>query len=515
MTTKYPAQLDTSAEIPPIKDQSSPVSTSSISAIRDAIFAIEQELGVKPSDVYSTVRARLDNIETILANVGNSNFVPTLPPAYNPAYLTQTDWYVDYINGDDYNNGSISSPVKTIMGGIVAKWGTESPQLSQSVTVHLVSSQPQGIEQVFLSPRMLGGVFSIIGTPLLSATITAGTVTAKSYGNPGTPLQVASMTGCTAGQLVHNVTHDSWAFIVKMSGTTAFMSQPLTKMRSGIDTVFLSFGGNTNPVKVDNWTTGDQLQVYNLPTINLVDTDLNGPKADTNYSSNAILWLENLHIVDASGTPGVSVWCPQYEGGYVNVSQCWIDPYVFTYTPAEYTINFVNCFLAGGGEGNSVSLVGGTLPTSNVGFALFGASYVDADFYVIDGSFLANWGLIYCGGFLLEGTASMTLHPASQIEIRQVYFSDVNGGVAWGAGSISMQPASTIVRRVPTTGFASCLYVTVEFPSHQTKGTAYNATTGVFTAGVVINGTNLDSHNGLFDPITGSRICLDLDTGLP
>ena len=44
-------------------------------------------------------------------------------------YWTQADWYVDPVSGSDSNTGIIGNPVQTIMGGVVAKWGTTSPTL--------------------------------------------------------------------------------------------------------------------------------------------------------------------------------------------------------------------------------------------------------------------------------------------------------------------------------------------------------------------------------------------------
>lgn len=61
--TKYPASIDTSATLPLVNDDSTPVQAETINRLRNAIVALEAELGVKPSGIYTTVRARLDAME--------------------------------------------------------------------------------------------------------------------------------------------------------------------------------------------------------------------------------------------------------------------------------------------------------------------------------------------------------------------------------------------------------------------------------------------------------------------
>lgn len=61
--SKYPAQIDNDTSLPKVVDNLSPAKGDSVNRLRAAIIAIENELGVKPSGVYSTVRARLDALE--------------------------------------------------------------------------------------------------------------------------------------------------------------------------------------------------------------------------------------------------------------------------------------------------------------------------------------------------------------------------------------------------------------------------------------------------------------------
>jgi len=69
--TKYPAQLDNSSSLPIILDDSL-INGSIYNTLRGAVIAIEQELGVKPSGVYSTLRNRIEVLE---ASIGQSSGV--------------------------------------------------------------------------------------------------------------------------------------------------------------------------------------------------------------------------------------------------------------------------------------------------------------------------------------------------------------------------------------------------------------------------------------------------------
>jgi hypothetical protein len=66
---KYPAQIDTSQSLPTAVDNFTPVQGSVFNRLRDAVLAIETELGVKPSGIYSNVAGRLNNLEGIVGNL--------------------------------------------------------------------------------------------------------------------------------------------------------------------------------------------------------------------------------------------------------------------------------------------------------------------------------------------------------------------------------------------------------------------------------------------------------------
>lgn len=66
---KYPAQIDTSQSLPTAVDNLTPVQGSVFNRLRDAVLAIETELGVKPSGISANVAARLNVLEGIVGNL--------------------------------------------------------------------------------------------------------------------------------------------------------------------------------------------------------------------------------------------------------------------------------------------------------------------------------------------------------------------------------------------------------------------------------------------------------------
>lgn len=80
----YPAQLDSSLSLPTVTDNLSPVTGATVNRLRDAIIAVETELGTNPSGTSGTIKARLDTIESTMdvqtivlaADLGNTLALP-------------------------------------------------------------------------------------------------------------------------------------------------------------------------------------------------------------------------------------------------------------------------------------------------------------------------------------------------------------------------------------------------------------------------------------------------------
>jgi hypothetical protein len=66
---KYPAAIDTQTELPYVVDNVTPISGDLINNLRDAVVAMETELGVKPSGIYTNVRSRINALEITVGNL--------------------------------------------------------------------------------------------------------------------------------------------------------------------------------------------------------------------------------------------------------------------------------------------------------------------------------------------------------------------------------------------------------------------------------------------------------------
>lgn len=69
--TVYPNAIDSSTQLPITVDNITPVRGEVVNRQRDAIIAIESELGIEPSGTYATVRARLDALEALIGAGGS------------------------------------------------------------------------------------------------------------------------------------------------------------------------------------------------------------------------------------------------------------------------------------------------------------------------------------------------------------------------------------------------------------------------------------------------------------
>lgn len=66
MASKYPLNLDDNTTIPAAIDQITQVKSESVNNLRAGIFTVQAEMGLKPSGIFSTIRARLDALDGML-----------------------------------------------------------------------------------------------------------------------------------------------------------------------------------------------------------------------------------------------------------------------------------------------------------------------------------------------------------------------------------------------------------------------------------------------------------------
>ena len=444
-----------------------------------------------------------------------------------PTSWTVPNWYIDSANSSGCASNSSSGTAATCTGGCSGsscpsgvgplstvteitthRWGTVSPILPQTTTLHVLSAQTIGQERIVLSPTMVansGGTpsnFVVLGTnTAVGSTFASGTVTAKSRGTPGTLLKIATIPGgAAAGMLVFNSTRSSWATIDSIAAGTATLTQPLSNAVLTTVTAVPNFVGS----EVDTWATSDTLQLFSEPLLNL--TAFFPTSGDSNSAiTTPTAWLQNLYIPDVSGTVGGSATTIKLYGPGATLSNCRFDTFL-TYDGADqpYGAFSANTWLNGGLDFVTANMVAGASNTSNTAneFSVFeNIASFDGDAILHGGVLLkgaySTCGFAYCdsvvaavhGGVLLLGPELVST-TTSQL---------------WGSGSVNLEGPNSAVQLEVGLGQSWTGSLTVNSLSIEGIGTGSSYASGTWTDGVSITPGNLDAHNGLQNPRTGNR----------
>lgn len=144
--TKYPLQIDSTTELPKATDLVTPVKAEVVNRQRDAILAVENELGIEPSGTFSTVAARFDDMDVRITEAAASG-------------------------GGGSGEGVIVSKAKTyratsLLGGVVSvaqiiTWGSTSSRVTTArATINATSLSPS-----------IAGHFMVCGQLTLTPTI--------------------------------------------------------------------------------------------------------------------------------------------------------------------------------------------------------------------------------------------------------------------------------------------------------------------------------------------------------
>lgn len=423
-----------------------------------------------------------------------------------PSWLVGA-WFFDPVHGSDSATGTDSShPVQTVMGGIVARWGTPYVTLPQTTTITELSAETLGQEKIILHPTMVGQSGFVIVAPQANmttvASFTLGTVTSKNR-TTGVLLQAAGFSagGLAVGQLVVNNTHPSRAFIYALSGGTATLMQPFVTSSSANATTFGYF-----PAEVDTWATGDSVTVLQTSLLNLEQLDVRGSDTNSAGTSGGWFWVQGIEVPDVSGTNGASYWSTESPDAFGFIVDSKLDPYVVANTTsASAGLEWIDDILMGGAVYGTFNYVigGGSVPAS-YGLAAndIGNSF-DGDVICAGGpKGLSNVSsYTFLGYVYVVGNLDLWGHSYIRQE-DNLYYS---GAALWGPGSLHVHDSS-IYEQVGSVTFASHLLVTGGiYIDEATTATSYSS--GTFTDGRAITAANLDTYDGLMNPKTGARIC--------
>lgn len=415
------------------------------------------------------------------------------------------NWYVNPLTGNDNNTGTgPATPVRTVMGGIVARWGTTSPIIDQTVTIRLLAPETQDQEAVVLSPILVNGAnFIIRGTNTVLGTTTISSIVTQLNFAAGTSLTLtlsAPIIGLAPGDLVINTTNNSHATIDEINGNNLTMTQPL--FAAGLTTV------SPYPTVTDDngWAVGNTLRFERYPLLNLKVLEPKGGDASTPAGNGPVFWLQNIFI-PSEGSPGFSQLSPFPAACSLVFSDCHIDPFVTMDAQLVFfTGQFQNVFLNGG------SLLGT--------FArLFGGS---------SNAFLGNYTGMFGGivdhNAILHGNGSVVPPGATMGQVRltggnfSVYFGatvsifrSTPDAVIWGDSALFVNQSESAVVLY---GFGGALTWTQAlqltgglFLNGSATGSAFNplAAGNPFTPGIPITSANLNANTGLQNPLTGAR----------
>lgn len=414
--------------------------------------------------------------------------------AYNPGWYALADIFWDPQAGVDSNAGTVGFPVAT-PAEIYRRWGGVPTLVNNSQIIHQVTADLGTTRYSF---RCLSGNpnigLTVIGVSALKgAAFAAGAVTAISRANPGNDMQVAGFPGGAAvGDLVHNTTLDTYAWIDAIGGGVATLTPPFNPPPS--------FGQGVI------WVAGNTLQLLTPPNSNADILEGDGGAANAGGFAAAVQG-EFLTLTDSSGTPGDSVFTLRSVGATANLFACNVQS--FAVLDAQSSPGFspamVNCFLGSGGQ-----IVGSGNEGSDVANALvlggrLGATGFDS---LIAGATVSN-DCIVRGSLETRGFNVLSCHLVTALNVEGPRTKGGATGI-WGAGTINVRGPSAFTLSSGLNTFANLIKV----GALQINGAATASTytgLGVNADGVAITSATIDAQAAMFNVKTGGRYAVTVD----
>jgi hypothetical protein len=428
---------------------------------------------------------------------------------------TVPDWYIDPANSTGCAASSNTCTSATCAAGgvgpcrliddVVNRWGTRTPVLRQNTTLHLLSSETLQQEAVVLTPvTAFGHYFALIGTPQLISTFTAGVVTPKNRA-AGQLLQVATSPALPeATMVVNNTRGGSRARVYREIAADGGPSSTLTLSQPIVQTTPAVWAGNfpsAMPAEDDTWATGDSLSAYSLPIVNLQIWQPLGGDA-TSSSLGGASWLQYVTVPDQSGSPGNSYFAAGIPQGCVNwYVDMTLEPY--------FELSGTSGGGITGGFAIDTASVGGMQISDATYWAgltdLFGASVIS--YGALDGDAIMNPSINtssddFFGAVFTQGPVNVFSSALTKIDDVWV----TGQAVIWGPGAVNVEDSAILEKVVGNTWVATLLNTGGLNLRGTGTGTAYTpGAPGVWTSGITLTAANLDAHNGLQNPISGTK----------
>ena len=150
--SKYPNQLDDSSTLPPAVDLVTEVKAEAVNRLRDAILAIEAELGIQPSGAYGAVKARLDAMQAQTTTIGQDLDALELEIGPNPSgtFDTASERFTDF----DAQFADLQSQIDAINIILATSRQIVSPIISGSQDTNSSTFVAKGA--IVINPTSLG-----------------------------------------------------------------------------------------------------------------------------------------------------------------------------------------------------------------------------------------------------------------------------------------------------------------------------------------------------------------------
>lgn len=263
----YPAQIDNILSLPPAADGTTAVSASVVNRLREAILAVQTELGVKPSGSYTNVKGRLDVVETtvgslqvisLAGDLGGTYSAPKViglqgrpvspnAPSTGEAFIwngsvwaASSNIYSDSITSAVIQGSSIYTPLLALDGKLIFT-GIDPPGASVSNTGEAIlyfdlsegkiKFSENGGAYSYLSPFFAGGDLSGDNTSQVVEKINGATVPAAGSLTTNHVLKVSGASALSYGLIV-NDNVDASAAIAGSKVNPDFGSQNIVTLGS-------------------------------------------------------------------------------------------------------------------------------------------------------------------------------------------------------------------------------------------------------------------------------------------
>ena len=282
MTTRYPYGIDSNTELPRAIDLITPVQAEVVNQLRDAIIAIETELGIDPSRDYLTVRQRLDAME--LGDGGGGDGYITVVDDNTSAIIYQvtTLHFAGALSAVDSGTGSA-----TVSGGYTTVIDENTTVATDITTLKFVGDNVQAVSS--------GGHVATI-----SVSGGDGYITVM---DEGSVISTDITTLNFVGDSVQSVVSDGYLATITVSGSDSFVKVSAIDTTDGYLSSKLSIGYGLTAGILDlgggnlSLRVGAYQQVINHSLFAGANNDVSPP----NWSSLQILRLDSPGIATITG----------------------------------------------------------------------------------------------------------------------------------------------------------------------------------------------------------------------